>query len=399
MSRNLSNWIDSYLEYLENTESARVFHLWTAISIISTVLRRKVRFDLGSIEVYPNIYSVLVAEPGIARKTQAIRFGRKFLDEVQTIHMSADATTKEALTRALANSVSVDQDSEGFEYRHCSLSIISDEFQSFTGHKKENHKMLVSLTDLFDCPDKWKYEIKGQGGSDFISNAYLVLHAATTPGSLADSLPSSAIGGGLSSRILFIWAPKAHKKCPIPDLGPYAKQRKSLLMQDLFDISKIIGVYDFNSVSKEFWIEWYNNYDTDPLKRICKDHAFATWYSRKGDYVIKVAMCLAAAESDTLIITKKHFKKAIKYIEKIEKTMGNAFQAVGKSTITSEVAMVVDIIRKRGKITGKDLMSMIWRDVDQSKFENVINTAIQRGIVGGGIDKKTEEMTYFYKGE
>ena len=64
--------------------------------------------------------------------------------------------------------------------------------------------MLVFLTDLFDCRElPWKYRTKGRGDNT-IENLYLNLLAATTPDSLASSLPALAIGGGLTSRILFI---------------------------------------------------------------------------------------------------------------------------------------------------------------------------------------------------
>jgi hypothetical protein len=66
--RELNHWVNSYLEYTDETESAKVFHKWTAHSIIAGVLRKKCKLALGRINVYPNMYIVLVAEPGVARR-------------------------------------------------------------------------------------------------------------------------------------------------------------------------------------------------------------------------------------------------------------------------------------------------------------------------------------------
>ena len=40
--RELTNWVDSYMLYMKNTESAKMFHKWTALSVIASCLRKKV---------------------------------------------------------------------------------------------------------------------------------------------------------------------------------------------------------------------------------------------------------------------------------------------------------------------------------------------------------------------
>ena len=97
MSRTLPDWITEYLRYTDNTESAAIFHKWTAISVIAAALRRKTWFNFGRIQVFPNMYIVFVSEPGIARKTQAISFGEEILTEINGITLAADTTTVQAL--------------------------------------------------------------------------------------------------------------------------------------------------------------------------------------------------------------------------------------------------------------------------------------------------------------
>lgn len=98
MGRHLSNWLDSYVELLENTEPAKLFDVWTGYSVVAAALRRKVSLRLGRLVYYPNIYIVFVAEPGVARKTQAIKYGVEFLNTIPDIRMSSDSATKEAMT-------------------------------------------------------------------------------------------------------------------------------------------------------------------------------------------------------------------------------------------------------------------------------------------------------------
>jgi hypothetical protein len=61
--------------------------------------------------------------------------------------------------------------------------------------------------------------------------------------------------------------------------------------------------------------------------------------------------------------------------------MGNAFKSIGKSEITSEVDTVMQIIKDYKWISEKQLMTIIWRDIDSGKFDNVIETLIKTGKV------------------
>jgi len=397
MSRELSNWLTSYLKYTENTESAKIYHKWVGLSMLAAALRKKTWFNLGRLKTYPNLYVVLTSEPGVTRKTQAISYGTRILSQVPSIVMSADAITKEALLEDLEECADDAQLPDGTIFKHSSLSVISREFESFLGQKKENTKMLVLLTDLFDCEElPFKYRTK-HSGSSTAPAVYLNLLAATTPDSLASSLPAIAIGGGLTSRIMFIFAEDKDHKEAIPEETAELKELKILLIKDLSKIARIVGGYQFTPESKEKWVEWYNNYDERSPARLCKDPAFHSWYSRKPTYVIKIALILAAAKSDNLVIEWNDFQESINTIETVELKMGKAFSAVGRSEITSDVEKVRALIERYKIISERVLMQLIWRDIDSNKFENVISTILRGGLARRDtVGPKGEAGIYYY---
>jgi len=377
--RKLSNWLDAYAEYTEETESAPAFHRWVSLSLISAVLRKKVWLELGRIKVYPNMYVVLVAEPGIARKSQAISYGVDLLNEVPDIVLSADAVTKEAMLQDLEAGAKDTIMPDGTNLRHASLSIISKEFESFLGQRGENTKMLVLLTDLFDCSEvPWKYRTKNSGSST-IPSVFLGILGATTPDSLASCLPPSAIGGGLTSRIMFIWSSAKTKKIAIPTISEKIKKLREYLIHDLTIISRIAGNFAFNQESVDLWTDWYESYDETSTSRICGDPSFNGWYSRKPLYAQKVAQILSCAESSSMVLEWKYLEQAIKEIEKVELAMGRTFTAIGKSTIAVETELVMSIIRNYGSISEKALMQMVWRDIDKAKLDSVIATVLSTG--------------------
>lgn len=375
------NWIETYLRYYENTEPAKIFHFWTAVSMIAGALRKKTHLSLGRIKVFPNLYIVFVAEPGMARKTQAITFGLKFLRSIPDIVVSAESTTREALLQDLEASAQDEALTDGTIYRHCSLSIVSKEFETFLGQKKENNRMLTLLTDLYDCEEMpWKYRTKASG-SNVIPSVFINLLAATTPDSLASSLPPTAIGGGLTSRILFVWADKREKKVPEPVETEEEVQLREILQKDLYSISRISGEYSFTPEARAWWYKWYNGYDESDPFRLCTDRSFSSWYSRKPHTILKVAICLNAAQSNSLNLDVDILKLAINSIESVESKMGNAFRGVGKSLITTELLTAVNFIQGRKEVHFSELVKLLFRDLDAKGVENVLDTAIRMGKI------------------
>jgi len=398
MDRKLSNWLDAYMEYNNNTESARIFHKWVGISIIAGALRKKVGLELGRFKVYPNLYIVLVAKPGIARKSQAINIGLDLLYAIPEIVTSADAITKEALIEDIELAGTDEQMPDGSVFKHSSISIISREFESFLGQKKENSKMLVLLTDLYDSQEiPWKYRTK-RSGSNIVPSLFVNLLAATTPESLSSSLPISAVGGGLTSRIIFVFAEKKESKQARPKLDQRLLDLKQALIQDLYLISRMAGTYKFTEESGKFWDKWYEDYEEGDPNRICKDTSFDGWYSRKPSNILKVAVIMSAARSNRFVLEIENILEATAAVEEIEYDMGQAFRSIGRSLVTTEVDTVISLVRARMWITEQDLMSIVWRDMDASKFDNVITTAIRTGKVQRTyIGPKGEKGSIWYR--
>jgi hypothetical protein len=239
--------------------------------------------------------------------------------------------------------------------------------------------MLVILTDLFDCKKKPFRTRTRHSGSNEIPSPYLNLLAATTPESLANSLPSTAVGGGLTSRIIFIWAEGKRRKVDVPEKPPQVL--KDSLVKDLAVISRISGGYNFSKEGREWWRDFYAKFEETDPKRICKDPAFRGWYSRKPLFILKLPTILSASTHDVKIIEPGKLSLSVTYIEEAERAMTKTFSAVGRSAVTADVDMVRQIIQTNKCISENALLQMVWRDIDSRKFDTVIHTIIRSGEV------------------
>ena len=136
MERRLPDWITGFLKYTENTEPPYTFRLWTALHTITAVLQRKCYLPWGSLTFYPNMYIVLVAPPGAARKGTAMGPSLDMLSEPNLgVKLAAEAITREALIRELknANDTIINQQT-GEMIFHSSLTIHSQELTVFLGY-------------------------------------------------------------------------------------------------------------------------------------------------------------------------------------------------------------------------------------------------------------------------
>ena len=377
--RNCLDWIDSFCEYVSDTETPRIFAKWSAIATIAGALRKKCWFQLGRHRTYPNLYIILVAPPG-GRKSVSLNYAKELLIEgVPDVVISSDSNTRESLLQDLEFSATDVIMDDKTTFRYSALTVMSKEFEIFLGQKKENAKMIVTLTDLYDCTDAvWKHKTKHSGNST-IPNVYLNLAGCITPSSLASSLPIGAIGGGLTSRILFVYCDKKEKLVPIPEWTEKEANYKKLLLADLVNIGELSGIYNFSTQSRKQYEDWYI-YQSKATK-ICRDETFSGWYARKPLFVQKLAVICQASKDSNFIIEWNMFEKAILLLEEIEETMALAFRGVGRSDITADVDMIYTIISSRTYISDSELLALTWRDIDSKKMDQVITTLSRSELI------------------
>lgn len=365
-TRKTSDWIDSYLKFTDNTEPPYNYRLWVAISVIAGAMQRKCRLEWGSLLFYPNMYIILVGPPGKARKGTAMGPGKAFLEDLQ-ISMSAEAITREALIQTLSkcgeSSINIKTGSAEF---HSSLTVFSPELTVFLGH--QNYQLMSDLTDWFDCARKWTYRTKGSG-TDEIIGVFINLIGATTPDLIRTALPLDAIGGGLTSRMIFIFEPDKGKIVPAPFLSDDELNLRKDLMADLQKIYSMQGNF---SVTKEFvddWIDWYTKQDANPP---FDDKRFAGYIERRPLHIMKLCMICSASRSSSMVIDVDDFSRALNILGNAEKNMLSAFSGVGKDRNADTMAGIMNEIAMQKSIKVKDLLQLYYQDIDHRTFEGMI---------------------------
>lgn len=337
-NRNLEDWLDSFMELTENSEPPILFRKWTGISAIASALQRKVRVELGiSLTFYPNFYIVLVG-PSATGKGTAMKYASDIIEQVPNIRLSAQATSLQALIRRMKETNLTDVDLEtGDQQYHSSMTIFSTEFTVFLGY--HNNEMMSALCEWYDCHNRWTYETIRRDKEEVIG-VWVNILAGTTPDSIQASLPVASIGGGLTSRIIFVYEQEKNKLVISPGGDAHLQQ---LLVNDLEQICMMTGKMDFTGEAMEVYSAWCHKTDAEPP---FYDPKFDGYCGRRRKHLISLAMVCNASEGGDMVISGRNVERAITLLDEVEVKMGLTFKGVGKSDISSILNEAISFVER-----------------------------------------------------
>jgi len=315
---------------------------------------------LGSWSAFPNFYIVFVSPPGKARKSTTVDYADDLLDEIPNINVASSAMTAQVLVKRLSDS------------RDCSISIRSREFGTFIAQSQM--LMIDLLTDLFDGKRKHSSDTIARG-IEFAENPCVNLLGATTPNWITENLGESMVGGGFTSRVVFIYESKVRRrKFFYKDVDQLQIEKlKNDLVTDLAHLaSNVEGEFEIeNKETEDKMEEWYIK-----SAELENDNRLVGYYERKPAHVIKLAMLLHLAHSDEKVITLTDFDMALQILAQMEKTLLHVFQTVGKNPYTGEMDAILEYIELKGRVTRKELLSRFYHAAPPATLQELIGALI-----------------------
>jgi hypothetical protein len=386
VARNYANWLQGYIEYTKASESPTSFHFWTGVATIAGALRRRVWIDERHFQWTPNFYIVLVGPPGVAAKSTSIRSGMKFLERLK-IPFGPQSMTWQALTKAMEEAISGINvvDADGIEQRivmSC-LTIPVSELGTFL--RMEDTAMIDVIVDLWDGQQTtWSHKTKSSGNIE-IQNPWINLIACTTPSWLQNNFPEHMIGGGLMSRILFVYGEKKRQFVAYPSDAIRPQEHREIeekLFRDLEEISELKGEYLLTTEAKTWGRAWYeNHWNTRPI-HMASDR-YGGYIARKQTHIHKLAIVLAAAKRSKLVIEKHDLEEAATLVTSIEPDMQKVFQSVGVVDSARHMKELVSYVKAYGQIAVADLWKLVMNTIEYRAFQESIRSAIESGMIMG----------------
>lgn len=380
--RNFKDWLTAYVEYASFSEAPKRMHFWTGVSAIAGALRRRVWIDMGYFKWYPNFYIIVVAPPGIISKSTTVDIGLNLLRRVPGINFGPDVVTWQALVKAFADCN--EQYKFGEEYHTmCAFTLTSSEFGNLLNpHDREMVDLLVTL---WDSRQGGFSKVTKMSGSDMIENPWINMIACTTPSWIAGNFPEYIIGGGFTSRCLFVYGEHKEKFVAYPFLSipEDLEARRNALIQDLEHIAvNLIGPYKMSPDSIEWGKAWYERHYSASAPEGLDEPRFGGYRARKQTHIHKLAMVISASQRDEKLITAEDLVLANAMVTDLENDMPQVFSKIGQTETSTQAMRLIEHIRKRKVCTFEEAYRFVHAHFPDIKdFEGIITGAIRAGYI------------------
>lgn len=368
------------MEYSGFSEAPAHMRFWCGVSTIAGALRRRVWIDQAYFRWHPNFYIILVAPPGIVSKSTTASVGMSLLRKVPDIRFGPDVVTWPALVTGFAEST-MTYEYEGEFHPMSAMTIESSEFGNLLNPR--DTEMIDLFVTLWDGKQGAFEKKTKHFGEDRVENPWINMIACTTPSWIAGNFPDYMIGGGFTSRCVFVYAAKKAQLVAYPSqiTPPDLKLKAQRLVEDLITISQMVGEYKLTPEAIKWGNAWYAaHYEGKHLS--LDDERFGGYLARKQTHIHKLAMVLASAESNHLAITAEHLALADKMVTDLEPDMQYVFSKIGKSEDSIYAERLIWYIEKRGGCPFAEAYRFVHSHFPKMHdFEDVVFGAVKAGLL------------------
>lgn len=381
MTRHFKDWLSAYCDYASFGEAPRFMHFWAGVSAVAGALRRKVWIEQAYFRWYPNFYIILVAPPGIVSKSTTAGISMNLLRQVPGINFGPDVVTWQALVTSFASCK--EEFKFGDDYLPMSaMTLESGEFGNLLN--PQDRDMVDLLVTLWDGKQGAFTKLTKMSGNDVIENPWINLIACTTPSWIAGNFPEYMIGGGFTSRCIFVYAEEKAKFVAYPGLvvPKNIKEMEKALIQDLEHIAvNFVGPFVLTPEAVAWGEKWYLEHYTKRPEGL-DDDRFGGYIARKQTHIHKLAMVLSAAQRDSQKITAEDLQVANQMVSELELSMPKVFAKIGRSEQSVQAERFIQYIQRRGKVSYADAYRFIHAHFpDISDFEGIVSGAVRAGYI------------------
>lgn len=384
LKRRCKDWLSDYLEFAKNTEPPRLYHEWVGVSAIASVLERKCWIELGTLKLHPNFYVVLVGPPGRCRKGTAMGIAESMIRSIG-LNMTSEAMSRQALINLMSESTDMEPPSEdGTITMHSSCTCFSKELTVFLGYNQQ--QLMADLCTWYDCEEVWKYDTVGRGRQEIL-NVYFNLIGATTPDLIRSSLPQDAQGGGLTSRMVFVYE-DYRNFVAVPSITEAQAEIYKNLTYDLEAIHILRGQFKFTEAWLDAYVEWRTREEYHPS---VTDNNLAGYIERRPTHILKLSTIMCASRSNKMVVDVQDLERAVDLLKRTEVKMPRTFAGFGRSKTSEVLAKVMAFIGNKSETTERELLQTFYADLDvpQAKtLADIISTLSGIGFIRTKIDER-----------
>lgn len=321
-----------------------------------------------------------------------MRAARNYLRELPEPHIAPVSLTFASLIDTLTECkrTIIRLPDDPIEYN--SMVIAADELGTFI-HKYDK-EMVDGLSALYDV-DPYGQSRRGKDIKIKIKSPQLNILCGTTPSNLIELMPEGAWGQGFTSRVIMVFSDERQIR---DDFIVTNRSMSKDLIHDLGVINTLCGQF---SVTEDFrnLIHLWRQQGEQPAPSHPK---LVHYNARRKMHLYKLSMISAIDRSDTLLITRDDFNRAMNWLVTAEQYMPDIFRAgaVGADSQAMDEIEHFVINEDRGKgVSEHRIVNFARERVPAHSVMRVIEIMERAGIIRAAfLDTKTG-LRYFRSGK
>lgn len=300
------------------------------------------------------------------------------------IPLAANATTFEALVRSMTKAtrrINYMKHDEKLGknvlqiYTHCSLAFCLEEISSL--FRRHTEDVANFLLQAYDCGN-YEYDTKTQG-NDEIHRCCLNFFGGTTPVFMESTFNDKLLNDGFSSRTWFIVEQRNRfDKLLIPPLSPEQTEARAHLVEHIKRLSKLYGHIEYETDAWQWLERWWEQPDRP---RANKSPKLDAYYGRKNIHAQKLAQVLHFSEDADMNeqgapkrkLSLATVQKAVRILDEREESMHLALNFEGNNPLATVGKKMMTYVRRNGPQSTMDFLMEFWGDADKDQIDQILH--------------------------
>jgi len=336
---------DNLITFYIKTQSGRTmaypeYHLSCILTGLSMAVDRKIRINISvNARCYPNLWSLLLGQSSITKKTTSIVFLEDIISPLVEFNnmILPNETTPEKLIKLL--------ESKG------QRTFIKEEYSGFLSKVFQPGSYQSGFDDLlcqlFDNPDKYDRQL--QSANISAKNIYINILSATTPSRVKNVMRISRLGSGYIARHNIVYPNREVEYKEISGIKQQTINNTMLVSEWLLDIyqkihGSLIPAVNLTDEAWKVWNEWVKikileyskmeNSEINDLKSQC--------FGRRQIDVLKMALLIEISKKEFTSDSYGENKKSIWEMKPLQ-------ISISKETIEKAIWLMEEIYIKGGE--------------------------------------------------
>lgn len=370
-------WLGRYLLWTQSGEAPLAFHFWAGMAVLSAACRRSLYLYRGNHRIWPNQYIILVGSSG-TKKSTAIGHATDLVyrlnehieaaqltDPIPTdrsIRLLANKFTNSALIQEMKQDQWKTRMVNGKEVKEYADSVgyisVSELADLLGAQTFDPGQIVVTLTDLWDCPSMRVVSTKGDGPRT-LYKVSLTFLAGTTP-DWVRAMDPSIMAGGFTSRCNFVYRPVPKKIVAEPD--PMDPLIADQLAEELLEIAmlpytvEVDPTREANEWFRHWYVEWRRGQDD-----VVVDRLMAGYVQRRDVHLWKMALLLCISKGEFPRLGIETLRQALTILEHEEQFLPMCFAEIGRHPANDDIEWALAQLFKHGGRVPMMKLGRIWQ--------------------------------------